>query len=90
MSKVIITDHNFPSIDLQKQIVTSAGFELEEIKPICKTEDDIIRTSLTASVRIRGVLGCFLPRLDLRKRLRERRFRDFGVVVGLQTQPPAV
>lgn len=44
MSKAIITDHNFPSIDLQKQVLEPAGIELAEIQPICKTEDDIIRT----------------------------------------------
>jgi D-3-phosphoglycerate dehydrogenase len=43
MSKIIISDHAFPSIDLQKQVVNTAGFELTEIHPICITEDDVIQ-----------------------------------------------
>ena len=42
MSKVIITDHGFPSIEVEKSVVESAGFQLESINPICKTEDDVI------------------------------------------------
>ena len=48
MSKVVITDHSFPSIDIERQILESAGIELGEIKPICETEDDIIRTCADA------------------------------------------
>lgn len=44
MKKVIITDHGFPHIDLEREVIESAGFTLETIQPICKTEDDIIRT----------------------------------------------
>jgi D-3-phosphoglycerate dehydrogenase len=40
---VIITDHVFPSIALQRRVLESAGFTLEEVKPICKTEDDVIQ-----------------------------------------------
>ncbi len=48
--KAIITDHGFPSIDIQRQVIESAGFALEEIRPICRTEDDIIRTCGAADV----------------------------------------
>jgi D-3-phosphoglycerate dehydrogenase len=44
MKKAVITDHGFPSIDVQRRIIKSAGFQLEEIQPICKTEDDLVRT----------------------------------------------
>jgi D-3-phosphoglycerate dehydrogenase / 2-oxoglutarate reductase len=50
MKKAIITDHNFPSTDLQRDVIEPAGFELAEIQPICKTEDDIIRTCGDADV----------------------------------------
>ncbi len=42
MPTVLITDHGFPSIALQQRVLESAGFTLEEIKPICKSEDDVI------------------------------------------------
>ena len=42
MPTVLITDHLFPSIDLQRNVVESAGFTLEEALPRCKTEDEII------------------------------------------------
>jgi D-3-phosphoglycerate dehydrogenase / 2-oxoglutarate reductase len=42
MRKVIITDHAFPSIDLQREVIESAGFQLLEAKPVCKTEDEVI------------------------------------------------
>jgi D-3-phosphoglycerate dehydrogenase len=50
MQKAVITDHGFPSIDVQRQVIESAGFPLEEIQPICKTEDDVIRTCGDADV----------------------------------------
>ena len=50
MPTVLITDHVFPSIDLQKKVIESAGFTLQEIKPICKTEDDVIQKCGRADV----------------------------------------
>jgi D-3-phosphoglycerate dehydrogenase len=44
VKKVIITDHGFPHVDLEREAIESAGFAFEVIQPICKTEDDIIRT----------------------------------------------
>ena len=44
MSKVMVTDHGFPTLDPERQVLEPAGITLEEVKPICKTEDDIIRT----------------------------------------------
>lgn len=44
MKKVAITDHGFPHVDLEREVIESAGFGFETIQPICKTEDDIIRT----------------------------------------------
>jgi D-3-phosphoglycerate dehydrogenase / 2-oxoglutarate reductase len=43
MPKIIISDHSFPTIDLQKSVVDSSGFELVEIHPICTTETDVIQ-----------------------------------------------
>jgi D-3-phosphoglycerate dehydrogenase len=48
----LITDHGFPSIDLERKILETAGFTLQEVKPICKTEDDVIRAGATADVLI--------------------------------------
>jgi D-3-phosphoglycerate dehydrogenase / 2-oxoglutarate reductase len=42
MSMVVVTDHSFPSIDLQRGILQSAAFEFEEAVPACKTEADVI------------------------------------------------
>jgi len=42
MSKVVVTDHSFSSIDLQRGIVQSAAFEFEEAVPACKTEPDVV------------------------------------------------
>lgn len=50
MLKAIISDHTFPSLDLQNQVLQSAGFPLEAISPICKTEEDVIRTCGDADV----------------------------------------
>ncbi|MCX5758354.1 MAG: C-terminal binding protein [Candidatus Hydrogenedentes bacterium] len=44
MGCAVITDHSFPSIDVQREVFDSAGLPLREVQPICKTEDDIIRT----------------------------------------------
>jgi D-3-phosphoglycerate dehydrogenase / 2-oxoglutarate reductase len=40
--KAVVSDHTFPSLDLQRKVINAAGFELSEIQPICKTEDDVI------------------------------------------------
>ncbi len=50
MSKVLITDHGFSSIDLERNVLEAAGFTLEEAKPVCKTEDDIIARCKGADV----------------------------------------
>ncbi len=50
MSKAIISDHNFRSVDLQVKVLEDAGFALETVSPICKTEDDVIRTCAQADV----------------------------------------
>lgn len=42
MSKVAITDHSFSSIDAERNILQAAGIELEDVRPICKSEEDII------------------------------------------------
>jgi D-3-phosphoglycerate dehydrogenase len=47
---VLITDHVFPSVALQRRVLAAAGFTLEEIKPICKTEDDVIQNCGRADV----------------------------------------
>lgn len=43
MKRAAITDHGFPAIDIQKSVIEGAGFELQEIKPPCKTEEDVIQ-----------------------------------------------
>ena len=50
MPTVLITDHVFPSIALQRRVLAAGGFTLEEIKPICKTEDDVIQKCGRADV----------------------------------------
>jgi D-3-phosphoglycerate dehydrogenase len=50
MSKAVITDHGFPSIQNQRGILEAAGCHLEEVKPICLTEEDVIRTCADADV----------------------------------------
>lgn len=52
MSKVVITDHNFPSVDIEQVVIEAARFELIEVTPPCKTEDDIIRNCGDADVLI--------------------------------------
>lgn len=95
MSKVIITDHNFPSVDIERGILESAGFHLEEVKPICMTENDIIHKCVDADVLLvqwapvtRNVLES-LPRVKciVRYGVGVNNFdleaaRDLGVVVA--------
>jgi D-3-phosphoglycerate dehydrogenase len=50
VSKALITDHGFSSIDLERRVLETAGFTLEEARPICKTEDDIIERCKGADV----------------------------------------
>jgi len=47
---VLITDHVFPAIDLQRKVIESAGFTLEEIKPNCKVEYEVIQKCGRADV----------------------------------------
>lgn len=50
MPTVIITDHVFPAIDLQRKVLEAAGFTLEEAKPICKAEHEVIQRCGRADV----------------------------------------
>ncbi len=50
MRTITITDHSFPSIDLQKNVAEAAGLQLEEIKPICVTEADVMERCSEAEV----------------------------------------
>lgn len=50
MSKALITDHGFSSIELERKVLETAGFTLGEAKPVCKTEDDIIARCKGADV----------------------------------------
>ena len=47
---VIVTDHGFPSIQGQREIIESAGFCLQEASPICRTEEEIIHRCQSADV----------------------------------------
>src|ERR1700761_677950 len=48
--RAVISDHLFPSIDLQKQVFDGSGFELVEVQPGCKTEEDVIGQCAGAEV----------------------------------------
>ncbi len=50
MPRTVICDHTFPSLDLQRNVLESAGFELREVQPICKTEEQVIQTCTDADV----------------------------------------
>lgn len=50
MGCAVITDHGFPSSKIQHDVFEAAGLPLREVRPICKTEDDIIRTCGDADV----------------------------------------
>lgn len=50
MPTVLITDHVFSSIGLERKILESAGFVLEEVKPVCKTENEVIQRCGRADV----------------------------------------
>jgi D-3-phosphoglycerate dehydrogenase / 2-oxoglutarate reductase len=67
--RAVISDHLFPSIELQRAIIEQAGFELRETVPPCVTEDDTIERCPDADVLLvqwapitRRVLGS-LPKL---------------------------
>jgi D-3-phosphoglycerate dehydrogenase len=47
---VIITDHGFPAVELQRKVIETAGFTLEEIKPNCKAEQEVIENCGRADV----------------------------------------
>jgi D-3-phosphoglycerate dehydrogenase / 2-oxoglutarate reductase len=42
MLKAVVSDHSFPSLDLQRNVIEPAGFALCEVQPKCVTEDDVI------------------------------------------------
>lgn len=50
MPKVLITDHLFPSVDLERRTLEAAGFTLQEVQPKCKTEGDVIERCQSADV----------------------------------------
>jgi D-3-phosphoglycerate dehydrogenase len=50
LPKVLISDHVFPSVALERKVLEDAGIVLEEVKPLCKTEDDVIERCQGADV----------------------------------------
>ena len=52
MPTVLITDHVFPSVKLERNVLEAAGFTLEEVKPPCKTEDEVIQRCSAADALI--------------------------------------
>ena len=50
MPNVVITDHGFSSIELERDVLSGAGFTLDEAKPACKTEDEVIQRCGDAEV----------------------------------------
>jgi D-3-phosphoglycerate dehydrogenase / 2-oxoglutarate reductase len=49
---VLITDHVFPSVQLERKVLEAAGLTLEEVKPPCKTEDEVIQRCAGADALI--------------------------------------
>jgi D-3-phosphoglycerate dehydrogenase len=49
---VFITDHVFPSVNLERKVLEDAGMKLQEAKPVCKTEDEIIERCKDADALI--------------------------------------
>lgn len=50
MPKALISDHTFPSLDLQSSVLERAGFPLAAVSPNCRTEDDVIHNCTDAEV----------------------------------------
>jgi len=48
--RAVISDHLFPSIELQTAVIEQAGFELRETVPSCVTEEDTIERCTDADV----------------------------------------
>jgi phosphoglycerate dehydrogenase-like enzyme len=53
--KFLITDHDFPNVDLETQLLADAGFEVAVAQ--CRSEDDVIREARGCS----GVLAQYAP-----------------------------
>jgi D-3-phosphoglycerate dehydrogenase len=49
---VLITDHVFPSVNLERKVLQDAGMTLQEVKPPCKTEDEVIERCKDADALI--------------------------------------
>jgi D-3-phosphoglycerate dehydrogenase len=43
LPNVFITDHGFSSVELERNVLNRAGFTLDEVKPACKTEEEVIQ-----------------------------------------------
>jgi len=50
VKKAIVTDYEFPNVDLERDIITDAGFDFEVAAKRCIAEDDIIETCAGADV----------------------------------------
>lgn len=50
MKRVLITDYGFPHVNLEKEIIETAGYEFATVQPNCQNEDDLIRTCKDADV----------------------------------------
>jgi D-3-phosphoglycerate dehydrogenase len=50
VSKVIITDHGFPSINVERDIIEAAGHTIADAQPVCKTEEAVIEQCGDADV----------------------------------------
>lgn len=57
MAAAFVTDHIFPSLELQKDIFQPAGFGLHEVQPVCCTEKDVLRKCADADL----LLAQFAP-----------------------------
>lgn len=52
MRKVLITDHVFPSVKLEREVLERASLTLQEVKPPCKTEEEVIQRCTEADALI--------------------------------------
>lgn len=48
--KVVITDHSFPSLDPQREVIEAAGFQLRAVEPKCTKEEEVISSCADADV----------------------------------------
>lgn len=69
MFKVVITDHTFPSLDPEREILSSIPAQVNDASPL-RTEDDVIRAAREADALIIGFVPITPRVMDALPRLR--------------------